>query len=275
MKAEVEIITPSWGEQFGELLDNTTNSLKIMSPFVKLGMSRFLLEKCGKDVAIDLLTTIKIGNFANGASDIPALKLLGENEVSIKNTRNLHAKIYIFDEKRFVVTSANLTHSGFHRNIEYGLLIDSPGLTREMVTHYNALFSDANRSFDIDLDSLDEASKILAKISRPKKELDKELLEIEKKFFETESQTDILVGKTDEIHSTLSGWKREVFEVLMEIPKNVFTLKQLNQYESRFQELHPESTTVMARARQTLQQLRDMGLIEFVDNRGTYRKLWE
>jgi hypothetical protein len=273
MRAEVEIISPVWGERFKELLDSTEDSLRIMSPFVKLGVSKLLLESIESGVSTNLLTTIKIGHFAKGVSDISAIKLLSDGNVEIKNARNLHAKVYIFDQSRFVITSSNLTQSGLFKNIEYGLLVESSKLAQSMISDYDTLFNDGDKSFTIDIDSLEEAEAILKKLPKPETISDQDLIDIEKRFYQPEPSDDLLVGGQEEILSSMTGWKKEVLEVLFEMPE-IFTLAELGRYEPHFQTLHPESSTVMARARQTLQQLRDMGLIEFVDNKGTYRKLW-
>ena len=51
-----------------------------------------------------------------------------------------------------------------------------------------------------------------------------------------------------------------------------FTLLDLYRFEPDLVALHPTNRYVRPRIRQTLQALRDKLLIEFVDNRGTYRR---
>ncbi|MGD2080871.1 MAG: hypothetical protein PVJ36_07070 [Nitrospirota bacterium] len=51
-------------------------------------------------------------------------------------------------------------------------------------------------------------------------------------------------------------------------------MKDVYEHEERLSKLHPENKFVKAKIRQQLQQLRDLGLIEFLE-RGVYRKLWE
>jgi type II restriction enzyme len=51
-----------------------------------------------------------------------------------------------------------------------------------------------------------------------------------------------------------------------------FTLFDLYRYETDLASLHPTNRFVRSRVRQTLQTLRDKLIIEFIDNRGAYRR---
>jgi hypothetical protein len=54
----------------------------------------------------------------------------------------LHAKVYVADTKRAIITSANLTDGGLYRNLEYGVEVDDPAIVREVrkdVEDYAAL----------------------------------------------------------------------------------------------------------------------------------------
>jgi SAD/SRA domain/Dam-replacing HTH domain len=52
-----------------------------------------------------------------------------------------------------------------------------------------------------------------------------------------------------------------------------FTLSDVYAYEGELAANHPANENVRDKIRQTLQHLRDAGLIEFVDDRGTYRRV--
>jgi phosphatidylserine/phosphatidylglycerophosphate/cardiolipin synthase-like enzyme len=54
----------------------------------------------------------------------------------------LHAKVYVADNVRAIVSSANLTEGGLYRNLEYGVEVDDPVAVREIrndVENYAAL----------------------------------------------------------------------------------------------------------------------------------------
>lgn len=70
-------------------------------------------------------------------------------------------------------------------------------------------------------------------------------------------------------------WKSELAEVIRQSwrPGQEFKLDQVYQFELKLRELHPENGHIREKVRQTLQYLRDDGLVAFVDNSGTYLSL--
>ncbi|MCD7809125.1 MAG: hypothetical protein LUH02_07265, partial [Erysipelotrichaceae bacterium] len=77
-----------------------------------------------------------------------------------------------------------------------------------------------------------------------------------------------------DILSKLKGWQKDIFLIINEIDKETFTLKDLYAYKDELQTLHPHNTTIEARIRSSLQELRDLGIIEFV-SKGVYKRLWK
>ncbi len=67
------------------------------------------------------------------------------------------------------------------------------------------------------------------------------------------------------------GWVLDVLSAVRALGKPVFTLREVLAHAAALQRLHPENRHVAAKVRQQLQRLRDLELLEFVDNRGTYR----
>ncbi|MDR3063516.1 MAG: hypothetical protein LBU40_05190, partial [Methanobrevibacter sp.] len=68
----------------------------------------------------------------------------------------------------------------------------------------------------------------------------------------------------------LFGWKKTVYRTIMKINKEFFTLSDLYQNMSEFKNKYPNNSKIEPKIRQTLQQLRDLGLIEFIGN-GNYK----
>lgn len=62
----------------------------------------------------------------------------------------LHAKLLIFDRRRLFVGSMNVDQRSKHLNTEIGLLIDSPELSAEVITRFNAL-TDLDNSYRLSL----------------------------------------------------------------------------------------------------------------------------
>jgi type II restriction enzyme len=70
-------------------------------------------------------------------------------------------------------------------------------------------------------------------------------------------------------------WDDELERVVADTWKvgESFTLDDVYSFEPHFAGLYPRNDHVKDKLRQTLQHLRDHHLVEFVDDRGTYRRL--
>jgi type II restriction enzyme len=67
------------------------------------------------------------------------------------------------------------------------------------------------------------------------------------------------------------GWTLDVLNVVRSLGKQTFSLRDVLAHGDRLAQLHPDNRHINEKVRQQLQVLRDLGLLEFVDNRGTYR----
>ena len=67
------------------------------------------------------------------------------------------------------------------------------------------------------------------------------------------------------------GWLLDVLNCINRIPKEVFSLDEVYQFDQELQMRHPQNNNVRPKIRQQLQALRDKGFLEFLD-RGQYRK---
>jgi len=54
-----------------------------------------------------------------------------------------------------------------------------------------------------------------------------------------------------------------------------FTVADVYGFEPHFRRIYPTNSFVQDKLRQTLQHLRDQGILEFVDDAGTYRRIWK
>lgn len=66
------------------------------------------------------------------------------------------------------------------------------------------------------------------------------------------------------------GWRLDVLNVVQSLGKEEFMLDEVYAYADELRRLHPGNRFVEAKIRQQLQQLRDMGFLQFV-RRGRYR----
>ena len=53
---------------------------------------------------------------------------------------------------------------------------------------------------------------------------------------------------------------------------STFTLDEVYEFEQNFSARYPENNTVRDSLRRNLQELRDDGMLEFIDDRGLYRR---
>lgn len=70
----------------------------------------------------------------------------------------------------------------------------------------------------------------------------------------------------------LKGWNYIVFILIKNnFSFNTFTLANLYKYEPYFRQVYPANSHIKEKLRQTLQNLRKKGLLEFQSNKGSYR----
>ena len=146
----VERLKSPWNEKFDHLLRCASHSLIMCSPFVgKQPCARVievLSETSRSNVSILIVTNLRTDNILSGATDVSALVELCKAfpATEVRFLPNLHAKVYVADEKRAVVTSANLTDGGLTTNVEYGLWLCQAGLVsrvRADIMEYGTLGS--------------------------------------------------------------------------------------------------------------------------------------
>jgi type II restriction enzyme len=136
------------------------------------------------------------------------------------------------------------------------------------------IFADEEKTASVTEEIISTTESIISKVPKEKKiafEKSERDLFPEPSY---EPQDDLYDGGTETIRSSLSGWRLDVFTVAGKIPASVFQLDQVYTFERHLQQLHPENLNVRAKIRQQLQELRDLGLIEFLGG-GVYRKLWK
>ena len=247
----VSVVRSPWNNQFKELVLES-EKLDFTSPFIKIPAVNEILEN---EPRVRGITVFNYPRFIRGASDIEAIQRLLDYGSDLRSYGPLHAKIYIFDTAA-VVTSANLTQRGLIGNEEYGVLISDEKLLAEISRDFENLFKNSSK---IHNQWISFVKKILDSVSPVQKKLQIE--------FEREVPPDEEI-----VAETLSGWMKEVYHVINKLPDDDFSLSSMYDYTGHFSNLYPENQHIHEKIRQTLQYLRDMGLVEFLDDRGNYRR---
>jgi len=264
----MEIIKTPWKNKLLELISNSKKSIKILSPFVKENVCNDILSVKQENSIIELITSFKLMSIYSGSVDVNGLEKIIKDKGTVKNFPQLHAKLYLFDDKEVIITSANLTNGGLLNNYEYGVYLKDIKLVSKVVSDFNLISNNENTG-NVKLSDIKAVRELLSKIPKS------DSLKLPKYEIETpEKNLDIIEISEDIILSSLKGWKMEVFKCLQDIPSQIFTLNEINKFEYKLKAIYPSNNNILAKIRQQLQYLRDLGLIEFLGN-GLYKKLWK
>jgi len=120
----LRLVDSGWAAEMTEALRADASALRIICPFIKIGALERLLKHRPKDVQV--ITRFNLADFADGVSDIAALRRVLEAGGRVRGIKNLHAKLYLFGSSRVIVTSANLTRAALDRNPEFGIVSQEP-----------------------------------------------------------------------------------------------------------------------------------------------------
>jgi hypothetical protein len=247
--------------KFIELCSSANRSIKLCAPFVKSNIISEVMSVKDSRVPVELITRLNLQYFHRKVSDIGSLNTVMNAGGNVYNCTNLHAKIYIFDEERVLITSANITSNGLKYNLECGVLSDECLLVQSAVKSYRLITQNDDVS-RIGIENTTEIQLMLDKLQP--------LPHVEYPNIELSATFD---GNLSAITDTLSGWKLAVFKKLDELQEIRFDISIANRIASELATIYPHNNNREAKVRQILQQLRDIGLIEF-SGRGVYKKLW-
>jgi HKD family nuclease len=177
---------------------------------------------------------------------------------NINQTATYHPKLYLFshsnDKTTAIIGSSNLTRGGLENNVEINIEIRTD--TSEPVI--TDLLNDFQQMELADRRKKPNAAYIdyyedLYKISRRGKSVTNhpkyiEMIELEKAL------------PTPKLHvNELIGWMKLVYEHL---PGDEFATNTIYKYEPEFKQIYPENLNILAKIRQQLQFLRNIGLLK-------------
>lgn len=140
------LVDSGWASELEVGLGSDSSGLRIVCPFIKSqAVSRLLSFR---PEIIQVITRFDLRDFAEGVSDIGALRKLLDAGARIRGIRNLHAKLYLFGNSRAVVTSANLTEAGLCRNHEFGMVTNDTGAIGACQTYFDDLWQRAGADLE-------------------------------------------------------------------------------------------------------------------------------
>jgi hypothetical protein len=134
----IRLVDSGWSREITEALHQDASELRIISPFIKAGALERLLS--ARPEAVKAITRFNLADFAEGVSDVAALRRLLAVGGAVRGVRNLHAKMYLFGSKRAIVTSANLTEAALIRNHEFGLVSEDADIVAACSRYFDDLW---------------------------------------------------------------------------------------------------------------------------------------
>jgi hypothetical protein len=127
--ASVEVLENPWRYKLLNHVKNAKREILIVTPFFDKDTIDQILENRRPDVKLRFLLGFSDRSLESappGSRYGEAIRtIIGKRpDVEAKQLVGLHAKLYVFDGRTAIVTSANLTKAGLERNIEYGLCVE-------------------------------------------------------------------------------------------------------------------------------------------------------
>jgi phosphatidylserine/phosphatidylglycerophosphate/cardiolipin synthase-like enzyme len=126
----MEALQRGWDKNLATLFGNVKSELTISSPFISDAGADLLIKSVSNAFKargeLRFITDLSPRNIYQGLTKPRSLdKFFREiNLVQIFHLPKLHAKVYIQDNKKAIVTSGNLTAGGLYNNFEYGIFTD-------------------------------------------------------------------------------------------------------------------------------------------------------
>ena len=123
----VQLVKSPWLDDLRALVGSADNKVTIVTPFVTAdGWSAFI-DSITSPLALEMAvyTSLNAEAVARGYLDLSVLAAACRTlpKINFRHIPRLHAKIYIVDSSRAIVTSGNLTMASLRRNNEYGVQI--------------------------------------------------------------------------------------------------------------------------------------------------------
>ncbi len=135
------LVDRGWDSEFVEGLRGHSDELRIVCPFIK----RRALDRIFsvRPPFLRVITRFNLADFAEGVSDIEALRLFLDAGGAVRGVHGLHAKLYIFGTGRATITSANLTGAGLTANREFGVVTEDSATIERCLAWFDELWQDA------------------------------------------------------------------------------------------------------------------------------------
>lgn len=159
----MRVIESPWALGFREFIGSARDSLVLAAPFITAAPLRIVKESLHSSglKRIDILTNFASSSLISRSCDPRALAKFASEvpPTRVFHLPGLHAKVYVADGNRAIVTSANLTANALYSNTEIGLLVTERRTASDLATHLDRL---ASVGVQLDADQLNTLSDVAA-----------------------------------------------------------------------------------------------------------------
>ena len=260
------VTTPTY-EWLSESLAACRSRFLVASPYVGSILPQ-LINRLTLGVATTLLTRTDLRDFAAGASDIAAVCATCKAGASILSTGRLHAKVYVIDGNRALITSANATHGGMFRNLEFGVVLDDETHVEIVATTLLSGFGAAQTPQEWKLDDLE-------RLREPVSMLRERIPAV--RLFSPQDEQRPSLQIDPEVHASLIAglpkWGQLTLRGVLSLPEDEFSIDDFYRIclPAALKQF-PRNRFPREKLRQQLQRLRDLGIVDFL-GAGRYRRL--
>ena len=166
----VRLLKRGWRDELAGLASAATRSILIVAPFIKYNEAAWLSSLFRPGIEVTTLANIDAEAVGSFALDLSALRCLAEvsSTARLIALSNLHAKVFVADDKAAIVTSGNLTKAALDTNIEYGVLLREPRLVHEIRTD---MFSFARLGSEVDVNTIVEMASLEAELRQARADI--------------------------------------------------------------------------------------------------------
>lgn len=148
----IRLVSENIFEEFIDLINNTKRSIKLISPFIGRNTANILSELISKkSLSASIITRFSRNDFFAGVSSISGLHKLLSSGSKIKAVKDLHTKLYIFDNDILIIGSSNFTNGGLINNVELNVLFsDEPEISKRAIEYFEDIDSKIDEQFFLD-----------------------------------------------------------------------------------------------------------------------------
>jgi len=262
------IITSPTDQWLRESLRHCNESFAVSSPYVGAYL-RDMVSKLDEEITTTLLTRTLLTDFASRASDLEAVHSLAQRTKGILSLSSLHAKVYVIDNRRAIVTSANATFSGMHRNRECGVEIS----TGRDIKYLRGLIESGFEAIPKpQLWTADDLAELRESVEALRAALPR-IATLREAAIEAPPRVQLQQRQFDRFLENLSGWAQLTMEGIARIPSDICTMDQVFAACAPLAATrYPDNRHVREKLRQQMQRLRDLGLVAFLGS-GRYERL--